>query len=153
VINTNRRTYHLDLRAVTGAAMAALSWTYPQDELFALQAKAQQVAAATPVARGVDVAALWFGYRLDGDKAAWRPQRVFDDGRQVFIAFPEAVSHGDMPPLFVLGPDGGGELVNYRLKDGYMVVDRLFERAELRLGDKRSAQVVRITRLPAKAGR
>ena len=51
-----------------------------------------------------------------------------------------------MPPLFVVGPSGDGELVNYRVRDRYMVVDRLFGAAELRMGDKKSETRVRIVR-------
>ncbi|KSB91701.1 conjugal transfer protein TrbG [Caulobacter vibrioides] len=148
VINTNRRTYHLELRATPANYMAAVSWTYPQDELLAIKAqaaKAQAQAAAT-VASSVDVAALNFAYRIDGDRPAWRPERVFDDGRQVFIALPAAVRQGELPPLFMLDPAGGAALVNYRVKDGYLIVDQLFEAAELRLGDKKRQQAVRITR-------
>jgi type IV secretory pathway VirB9-like protein len=31
VINTDRRTYHLELRATAATYMASVSWTYPQD--------------------------------------------------------------------------------------------------------------------------
>ncbi len=51
-----------------------------------------------------------------------------------------------MPPLFVVGPSGGTELVNYRARQNYYVVDRLFAAAELRLGDKDSEKRVRIVR-------
>ena len=51
-----------------------------------------------------------------------------------------------MPPLFVIGPAGGSELVNYRARQNYYVVDRLFAAAELRLGDKDSERRVRIVR-------
>jgi type IV secretion system protein VirB9 len=50
-----------------------------------------------------------------------------------------------MPPLFVVGAEGGGELVNYRVAGRHMVVDRLFAAAELRLGGDRQ-QTVRIVR-------
>ena len=55
-----------------------------------------------------------------------------------------------MPPLFIVGPAGGSELVNYRVRGGYYVVDRLFAAAELRLGDKDSARRVRIVRTDGK---
>ena len=42
--------------------------------------------------------------------------------------------------------DGGPELVNYRVRQNWMIVDRLFAAAELRLGDKHSEQRVRIVR-------
>jgi type IV secretion system protein VirB9 len=52
VVNTDRRTYHLELRAQPATYMAALSWTYPQDELIALQnasAEAQKPSPSPPV--------------------------------------------------------------------------------------------------------
>ena len=153
VINTDRRTYHLELRATTATYMASVSWTYPQDALIALQGRNAAAAFATPVATGVDVAALNFRYRIEGDRAAWKPVRAFDDGRQVFVEFPAGISQGEMPPLFVTGAAGDAELVNYRVQGRYMVVDRLFAAAELRLGDRRSEQRVRILRNDGRRGR
>jgi len=153
VINTNRRTYHLELRATASTYMASVSWTYPQDALIALQGRNAVAASAAPVASGVDVSALNFRYRVEGDRAAWKPVRAFDDGRQVFIEFPAGISRGEMPPLFVTGAAGNAELVNYRVQGRYMVVDRLFAAAELRLGDRRSKQRVRIVRDDGRRGR
>ena len=50
-----------------------------------------------------------------------------------------------MPPLFVIGPDGNAEIVNYRTHRNVLIVDRLFAAAELRLGGD-SQQKVRIIR-------
>lgn len=146
VINTDRRTYHLELRATGSTYMASVSWTYPQDQLIALQGRNAAAAAVAPVATGVDVSALNFRYRIEGDRVPWRPARAFDDGRQVFVEFPAGIAQGEMPPLFVTGTAGDAELVNYRVQGRYMVVDRLFAAAELRLGDRRSEQRVRIVR-------
>jgi type IV secretion system protein TrbG len=146
VINTDRRTYHLELRATPRAWMASVSWTYPADRLIALRGQNAAATAAAPIASGVDLAALQFRYRITGDNPPWRPLRAFDDGRQVFIEFPAGIGQGEMPPLFVVGPGGGGELVNYRVNGRHMIVDRLFAAAELKLGDKRSEQRVRIER-------
>ena len=52
---------------------------------------------------GVDLANVNFRYAIEGDRAPWRPQRAFDDGRQVFIEFPRGIGQGEMPPLFVIG--------------------------------------------------
>lgn len=153
VINTDRRTYHLELRGNPSTYMASVSWIYPQDQLIALRGSNAAALSSTPVATGIDVAALNFNYRIDGDKPAWRPLRVFDDGRQVFIEFPETIAQGEMPPLFVIGAGGEGELVNYRVSGHHLIVDRLFAAAELRLGDKHSAQKVRIMRAGAKVRR
>lgn len=148
VINTDRRTYHVELRATASAYMASVSWTYPADELIALQmAEAEaETARLAPVATGLDLAALHFRYQISGDKVGWRPARAFDDGRQTFIEFADDIAVGEMPPLFLLGAKDSAELVNYRVDGRYMIVDRLFERAELRLGAGRTAKRVRIER-------
>jgi len=153
VINTDRRTYHVELRATSATYMASVSWTYPADELIALRAAETEAARTAPVASGLDLAALNFRYRLSGDKVSWRPVRVFDDGRQVYVEFGENIAVGEMPPLFVTGQDGMAELVNYRVEGRYMLVDRLFERAELRLGAGKSARRVRIEREGSGHGR
>ena len=152
VINTDRRTYHLELRATPSTYMASVSWTYPQDALIALQGRNAAATNLAPVATGVDVSALNFRYRIEGDRVPWRPARAFDDGRQVFIEFPAGISQGEMPPLFVTGAAGDAELVNYRVQGRYMVVDRLFAAAELRLGDRRNEQRVRIVRDDGRRG-
>ena len=85
--------------------------------------------------------ALNFRYRIEGDNPAWRPLRAFDDGRQVFIEFPAGISKGEMPPLWVIGAEGGAELVNYRVQGAHMIVDRLFAAAELRLGGEHQKKV------------
>jgi type IV secretion system protein VirB9 len=145
VINTSRRTYHIELRATPSTYMAAVSWIYPQDELIALRAAEAERERTAPVAN-VDFAALNFRYRISGDRPDWRPARAFDDGRQVFVEFDEGVATSDMPPLFVIGDKGAAELVNYRVQGRFMIVDRLFERAELRLGAGDKARRVRIER-------
>lgn len=146
VINSDRRTYHLELRSTEKTYMASVSWQYPQDQLIALRRQNAQASAAQPVAAGVDIQKLNFRYRIEGDAAPWKPLRAFDDGARVYIEFPSGIGQGEMPPLFVIGPSGGSELVNYRARQNYYVVDRLFGAAELRLGDRTGERRVRIVR-------
>ncbi len=146
IINTDRRTYHLELRSTEKTYMASVSWQYPEDQLIALRRQNQEADAAAPIATGVDLASINFRYAIQGDSPAWRPLRAFDDGHKVYIEFPGGIAQGEMPPLFVIGPAGGSELVNYRVNRNYYIVDRLFAAAELRLGDKDSERRVRIVR-------
>jgi type IV secretion system protein VirB9 len=146
VINTDRRTYLLELRSTEKTYMASVSWQYPEDQLIALRRQNQDAEAAAPIDKGVDLAAINFRYAIQGDNPAWRPLRAFDDGQKVYIEFPRGITQGEMPPLFVIGPAGGSELVNYRANRNYYIVDRLFAAAELRLGDKDSERRVRIVR-------
>jgi type IV secretion system protein TrbG len=145
VITTDRRVYLLALQSTAKEGMAALSWTYPKDELLALKAAQDAADVAAPIAAGVAVDRLNFNYRIEGDSTSWTPLRAFDDGVQTFIEFPPGVGSGEIPPLFVIGSSGKAELLNYRFSGRYYVVDRLFSVAELRIGEKRQL-VVRIVR-------
>jgi len=145
VITTDRRTYHLALESTDSTAMAALSWTYPEDQLMALKAQNEKADIAAPVASGLALEDLHFRYAITGDSPPWRPVRAFDDGSKVYIEFPGRIDQGETPPLFVVGPNGDNELVNYRVRRNYYIVDRLFAAAELRLGQD-PQQVVRISR-------
>jgi P-type conjugative transfer protein TrbG len=147
IINTDRRTYHLELRSTPATYMASISWNYPEDQLIAIRQQNTQADQAAPIATGVDVSALNFRYKIEGDNPPWRPLRAFDDGRQVFIEFPSGIAQGDMPPLFVIGPSGKStDLVNYRVRGVDMIVDTLFAEGELQMGDDSSQQRVRIVR-------
>ena len=146
VINTDRRTYLLELRSTEKTYMASVSWQYPEDQLIALRRQNKEADAAAAIATGVDLASINFRYAIQGDNPAWRPLRAFDDGKKVYIEFPSGIAQGEMPPLFVIGPAGGSELVNYRVNRNYYIGDRLFAAAELRLGDKDSERRVRIVR-------
>jgi P-type conjugative transfer protein TrbG len=146
VITTDRRSYHVQLTATSHTAMAALSWTYPADQLIALRRAAEQASAAAPVSEGLSVDSLHFNYAISGDQAAWRPLRAFDDGRQTFVEFPASIAVGEAPPFFIIGPTGEAELANYRVRGRFYVIDRIFDVAELRLGTKKQ-QKVRISRI------
>lgn len=147
MIATDRRTYHLELTSLETSYMAALSWRYPADDLAQLTARKTRAEAADAAILAPDLRLedLNFSYRIEGAKPAWRPVRVFDDGRQVFIQMPDTLAATDAPPLFVLGPRGETQLVNYRVRGSFYIVDYLFEAAELRLGD-RPRNIVRIRR-------
>jgi type IV secretion system protein TrbG len=147
VINTDRRTYHMELRSTEKTYMASVSWVYAQDQIIALSRQDAIAEAAAPVDTGLDIDRLRFRYTIEGDNPPRRPLHAFDDGRKVYIEFPRGIAQGEMPPLFIIGADGKtSELVNYRVRSSHMIVDRLFAAAELRLGDKGSERRVRIVR-------
>lgn len=152
VLATNERVYTIDLRAVPDVYHSAVQWTYPADlaAQVAESARADAHVQEAVVAPGVNLADLDFGYRITakGDKRErpdWTPLRAFTDGRKTYVAFPRNLTATEAPPLFVLGRAGEAELVNYRVRDNYYVVDRVVRKAELRLG-RDPQQVVVIER-------
>ena len=150
VLTTDQRTYLIDAVS-NGAATytSVLTWNYPQDAARDLAGAQARTAAreGARVAEAIPLDRLNFRYRIEGPRraAAWRPVRVFDDGAKTFIEFPADLSTREAPPLFLVGDNGQAELVNYRVSGVYYVVDRLVDRAELRLGQGRQS-IVRITR-------
>jgi type IV secretion system protein VirB9 len=149
VVNTDRRTYLVNLRAVAQGGLSQVVWRYPKAEPIAPPSAAPvapvPLVAAAPA---FDPSRLNFTYRIKGAHPRWRPQRVFDDGERTYVEFGSAIAMGDLPPLFVVGGDGrSAELINYRVAGRRIVVDRLFDQAELRFGLKRLEARVRLVRL------
>ncbi|CCG38043.1 P-type conjugative transfer protein TrbG [Xanthomonas citri pv. mangiferaeindicae] len=152
VITTSRRTYLLELTSTERAWMASVSWDYPRDRMLALQRQAQAAQATAPVDTGLSLERIRFRYAISGSNPPWKPLRAFDDSEKVYIQFPAGIAQGELPPLFVIGAQGDGQLVNYRFRSPYYIVDQLFGAAELRLGGDRG-DVVRIERTDGVARR
>ncbi|MBC9250905.1 P-type conjugative transfer protein TrbG [Pseudomonas alcaligenes] len=152
VITTSRRTYLIELTSTEKAWMASVSWDYPKDRMLALQRQAKAAQASAPVDSGLSLEKIRFRYAISGSNPPWQPLRAFDDGEKVYIQFPAGIAQGELPPLFVIGAQGDGQLVNYRFRSPYYVVDRLFGAAELRLGGDKG-DVVRIERTDGVARR
>ena len=91
---------------------------------------------------GKSPAELHFDYAISGTKAL-QPVRVFDDGQFTFFQFDE---ERDLPAIFVVGGDGKESLINYRMEDGYVVVERIGDFYTLRSG-KQTATVINQRRL------
>lgn len=140
VITTDRRTYLIELRASEETWMPAIAWAYP-----APPASQRIAAPAAPIIPAES--ARNYRYGLTGDNPPWRPITVFDDGRRVYVVFPRGIVQGEMPPLFVIGSGGEPEIVNSRIHQNVLIVDRLFGAAELRLGSGNRQQTVRIVRV------
>ena len=160
VLTTDQRTYLIEASSRDGAAYTpAVRWNYPQEQMQELAAAQAQALQADRAAKAADaqlvVAApaspvdqLHFGYDIrpiHSKPPRWQPIRVFDDGIKTYIQFPINMAATDAPPLFLVGPGDKAALVNYRYVNGYYVVDRLVDVAELRIGEKPQT-IVRITR-------
>jgi type IV secretion system protein TrbG len=140
VVTTDRRTYLIELRARESLYMPAVAWAYPAPPVGQ-----RRVAPSAPIIPAE--AARNYRYGLTGDNPPWRPVSVFDDGRRVYVVFPRGIVQGEMPPIFVLGADGEPQIVNSRIHQNILIVDRLFGAAELRLGGGERQQTVRIVRI------
>ncbi|MGD9895100.1 MAG: P-type conjugative transfer protein TrbG [Dehalococcoidia bacterium] len=138
VVNTDRRTYLIELRAHERPYMPSVAWFYPES-------RGKSLRALPPVPVLPEIAQRRYRYSIEGDRPPWRPVNAYDDGRKVYVEFSPGIVQGEMPPLFVVGADGKPELANSRAYGNVLIVDRLFAAAELRLGGD-SQQIVRIVR-------
>ncbi|WP_050387940.1 P-type conjugative transfer protein TrbG [Bradyrhizobium pachyrhizi] len=138
VVNTDRRTYLIELRSRERPYMPSVAWYYPETMRERSRAVALRPLLPEPAQR-------ISRYAIEGDSPPWRPLAVYDDGRKVYVEFPQGIVQGEMPPLFIIGSDGKTELANYRAYGNVLIVDRLFAAAELRLGGEHQ-QKVRIVR-------
>ena len=148
LITTNRHIYNIIVRAGNSEDspfMPIVAWSYPYDEA---QAKAvvedtKRREDDSKESLGVDPSKLVFAYSIKGDNYPWKPLRVFDNGSKTFIEMAPAMKSYDAPSLFVLDDEDNPLMVNYRVKGNYYIVDRLFQKAQLRVGPKQVVNLVR----------
>jgi type IV secretion system protein TrbG len=150
-IYTTKHIYHLVLRSHT-RAMQEVEFYYPEELLGAMRAAddaaakakqetAQEIAIDPPgdsagsvlKVAAVDPSQLNFAYEIDGPNVPWRPLRVFDDHSHVYLEMPASMKSSQAPALLIAA-SGGTQMVNYRVRGSYFVVDRLFEKGVLLAG-------------------
>ncbi len=59
------------------------------------------------------------------------PSLVFDDGKATYFQWPSTTA---IPALFLVGPDGAESIVNFTIRDGFLVVEQVAARFALRNG-------------------
>ncbi len=142
LIPTNRRVYSIILRSASKAYMPLVAFRYPNEEASAAAAK-QAAREITREPVGTAPENMNFAYRIKGKKEVWTPLRVFDDGTKTYLQMSPEMHSWESPALFVMEEKKVPELVNYRVKGDYYVVDRLFHQAELRVGTKKFVDIYR----------
>ncbi len=140
IITTNKgRVYLLELISLKNSYMAEVSWNYAPE----------RVAVNTVDNFEESVPRKFnFNYKLINKrgKPSWRPTQVFDDGQKTFIQFPDSINQNELPTLFIVSRETNTQLVNYRQQGNSLIIDRLFQEAELKLG-LLNPEIVRIKRI------
>lgn len=149
VIVTDKHSYQVQAKTASWYN-PVVSWNYPlEDKGKALkqeQARVKEQQETIPLA--VKAEKLNFEYKVSGKERnnAWKPKVVFDNGKKVYIQMTEAMKNSSMPSLVVKEGDGT-IIVNYRMQNGYYIVDRLFNEAELLINQKSVVRIKRSTPL------
>jgi P-type conjugative transfer protein TrbG len=155
VVTTNRRSYHLRLRSHRSQYMPQVAFTYPEEAMAKWEAiKAREGRdrddRTLPETREY-MGNLSFDYEVSGS-AAWKPVRVYNDGRKTIIQMPSTMAQTEAPALLVVRKDGGvftddeTVMVNYRVQGDRYIVDSVFDKAILIAGVGSSQDRVTIQR-------
>lgn len=136
IINTTQKTYRLLVHS-TDNYIPVVIWTYPEDSILV------KIQGEKKNTHGVDTAlvALYYNYNYDvkAKKKAWIPKTIYDDGTRTFIAIPSDTKN-DLPVIHIL-EDKSSALVNYRVKDSWFIVDRVFKTAILNFTAEKSITI------------
>lgn len=152
IITTDKRIYNLKLISSSDArSVKSVSFWYPEEMVEAVNNATfkQTIDSTVSSSPDINLNSINFNYTISSDGffrslPSWRPVRVFDDGTHTYMQFPPDISSRDMPVLFILN-GSNKELVNYRYKKPYFVVDKIFNRAVLVMGVGRDESKVIIT--------
>jgi type IV secretion system protein VirB9 len=154
IINTDRRTYQLDLVSDIKNFIPSVSFSYPDDSFKAwsafLEDKRRERENNLTLASGysIDPEALHLDYEIRGkDSLRWKPVRVWDDGVKTYIQFRKGSAVKSVEaPVLVVYEHKKEVLVNYRAARDMYVVDRVFDKAALIVGTGSAQDRVVITR-------
>ena len=131
---TNLRAYEFDYSVSPGPpdpgveqVIYALRFTYPRPSIVAVPHVRQRI--ATDLARG-PVVPRNYDYWYCGSPSL-KPEAVWDNGVQTWIRFGARQA---LPAVFVLAADGSESLVNFSIRRGDVVVQRVVTRLVLRRG-------------------
>jgi type IV secretion system protein TrbG len=145
IITTTRRTLYVTLESVAKSPIRVLRWHDEPDPAPVI---------ATPEAHqgplpALDVPARYHvGYEVQSSRQpapTWVPRQVVDDGKKLYLLYPEVTLFETVPLVRLVGPNGP-QLVNARQYLNVVILDQLAPRLELRVGIGDTAERVTITR-------
>ncbi len=148
IINTDQRTYRFYVVSVSKNYTPIVQFSFP-DEAFKKMiqkplpwktkeektffdiytVKRGNTYVPKKISRGYEI-------KKHGNiSSALLPEEIFDDGTRTYIKMPASNKY-DMPVLYNI-QDKKPSLVNYRIRDAYIIADRVFEEARLYYSPKR----------------
>lgn len=166
IVTTNRRTYFIGLVSKQDGYVRQLKFYYPHDDFGAYQGR--DSVAVTETNGPFEIVAkpeidnlrsknklaheeLNFEYDIEGEDVSWKPERVYDDGKRVYIQWSKEMPVEEHPGLFLEKGQGSKRRLlqtNWRVDSDrrVVIVDGLFKRAHLIAGVGGQQQRVTIAR-------
>jgi type IV secretion system protein VirB9 len=140
MVYTNKRTYLFELHAdeaedIRDENLSFITrFTYPSEtESFSFRefAPQQKVESRETIENNPD--AYNVNYTITGSSEI-TPLKVFDDGEFTYIEFKG--NNSPIPAAFKVDKNGNEALINYRMTDGYFVIEDTVSMITLRYGDE-----------------
>lgn len=176
VLTTTRRIYDVTLDSPPCSEQAEstnpdlpytrqLKFYYPDDALVMHRAPPTSPAPHSPPAAATgtgpvmsldDLSQLHTDYQILPDRRfPWTPKVVLDNGRQTCIRLPSEAGFSDMALLYEVNAAGGYELVQYVVRDGCILTDRVMLRMVLLIagGERGDPLRLLIVRRPSRSPR
>lgn len=72
-------------------------------------------------------------YRINDKKQTFSPEKIYDDNKFTYINFKDEIKNFEMPVFYILNGKNL-ELTNFEIKGNQMIVERLFDKAILKVG-------------------
>jgi type IV secretion system protein VirB9 len=132
---TNRRTYFFEMHAehatsISDSSLAFITkFMYPDGQLGVPNAIGHSNSSGIDLSKPTQYN---FRYKISGKSRIIDPILVFDDGKFTYFKFRDV--NTDIPSIFTVDNNQNEALINYRVSDGYIVVERVTSRFTLRLG-------------------
>lgn len=156
ILNTDKRSYHLDVSSMD-IYTPIVSWTYPEetgskgdssgkkgkskeeDSIEKENEKFMEIFTETRSDGKQYLKNLNNKYKTKGSRKASTeifPTEIFDDGTRTYIKVPLNNKY-DLPVLYRVDDKNKKKLtlVNYRVRYGYFIADRVFDHARLKFSE------------------
>ncbi|MBV9575093.1 MAG: TrbG/VirB9 family P-type conjugative transfer protein, partial [Gammaproteobacteria bacterium] len=133
-VTTNKYTYHFVL-SVSGASLdsrdqtLSLNFTYPNHGDNERKLALELINVPADICQDKSKYNLQYSYTGNREQA---PIRACDDGLFTYLKFRKQI---DLPAVFMVLPDRREEVVNYRMENGYLVIERIAKAFTLRSGN------------------
>ncbi len=132
---TNRRTYFFEMHAENASSISDTNLAFITKFMYPDGQMGVPNIIGNTNPSGVDLskpAQYNFHYRISGKSSYIEPLLVFDDGKFTYFKFRDV--NADLPSIFMVDPMQNESLINYRIADGFIIVERVTNKFTLRSG-------------------
>jgi type IV secretion system protein VirB9 len=138
ILVTNRRIYQFVLTSTRDSYMPMIQFRYPHSskrfitaEVLRQESEQKEREEGRYLSYNYTIVSGW---AISGwFKPVWQPIEAWDDGHKTYIRLPRGVLQNEYPTIF----EKSNYIINYRVNENVMILDKLITVVTLRLNGKR----------------